>query len=99
MVPSARISIQESRGFDGLSPVLASLAFEGIVGLAKRVLVELEKLSQRIDREVTFGILFLVDNGRGQGLLVGLSLEDLLFDCSCRNEAINKTWREIVELS
>ena len=49
VIPSTRISIQQRRRLDGLFPVLASLAFESVMSLAKRVLVELEKLSESVD--------------------------------------------------
>jgi len=91
MVPSTRISIQQRRRFDSLSPILAPLAFKSIVGFAKSVLVELKELPESINREVPFGVFFLVDDSGGQGLFIGLSLEDFLFDCSGRNETINKT--------
>lgn len=48
--------------------------------LAERVLVEQEQLAQRVDREVAFCVLFLVDDGGRQCLFVCLSLEDLLLD-------------------
>jgi hypothetical protein len=74
-----------------LFAVLASPTLKSVVSLAESVLVELEKLSQSIEGEMTFGVFFLVDDRGGQRLLVGLSLEDLLFDRPGRNEAIDKT--------
>jgi len=65
MVPGTRISVQQRRGFDSLSPILASLAFKSIVGFAKRVLVELKELPESINREVPLGVFSLVDDGGG----------------------------------
>ena len=63
------------------------------MSFAKCVLVELEKLSESVYREVAFGVFFLVDHCGGQGLFVGLSLEDLFLDGAGRNETIDKTWK------
>lgn len=63
MVPSTRVSVQQRRRFDGLFPVLASLAFKSVVSLAQRVLVELKELPESVYREVPLGVLFFVDNG------------------------------------
>ena len=62
--------------------VLASLTLKSVVSFAKSVLVELEKLSESIERKVTFSVFSFVDDCGRQRLLVGLSLEDLLFDGS-----------------
>ena len=63
MVPSTSITVQQRWGLDGLSPVLATLALESVVGLTERVLVELEELSESVKREVALCVFFLVDNG------------------------------------
>ena len=63
VVPSTRISVQQRWGFDGLPPVLASFAFKGVMSFTKSILVELEKLSESVDREMSFGVFFLVDDG------------------------------------
>ena len=62
MIPSTSVSIQQRGRFDDLFSVLAPLAFECVVSFAKRVLVELEKLSKRVNRKVTLCILLLVDD-------------------------------------
>ena len=41
---------------------------------------------------MTLHVLLLVNDGRGQGLLVRLTLEDLLFDRAGRDEAIDEAW-------
>jgi len=64
-----------------LSPILASFAFKSVVGFTKGVLVELEELSESVQGEMPLGVFFLVDDSGRQGLFVGLSLEDFLFDC------------------
>jgi len=91
MVPSTNISIQQRRRLDGLFAVLTSLTLKSVVSFAKSALVKLEKLSESVERKMTFSVFSLIDDRRGQGLLVGLPLEDLLFDCPGRNEAIDKT--------
>lgn len=50
--------------------------------VADGVFVEGEQLPQRVDREVSFCVLFLVHDSGGESLLACLSLEDLLFDRS-----------------
>ena len=45
----ACISIQKGRRLDHLFTILASLALEGLVRLAQRSLVELEKLTKGVD--------------------------------------------------
>lgn len=49
MVPCASITIQQRRRLDGLSSVLASLAFESVVSFTESVLVKLEELSESVD--------------------------------------------------
>ena len=51
------------------------------MGFTKGVLVELEELSESVQGEMPLGVFFLVDDSGRQGLFVGLSLEDFLFDC------------------
>ena len=82
VVPGACVSIQQCRRLDGLFSVLASFTFKCVVSFTKSVLVELKELPESVYRKVSFGILFFVDDRRGQGLLVRLALEDLLFDRS-----------------
>ena len=62
MIPSTCITVQQRWRLDSLSPILASLAFKRIVGLAKGILVELEELSESVQREVPFCVFFLVDD-------------------------------------
>ena len=69
-------------------PALTPLTLEGLVRLANGVLLEQEQLAERVAREVALDVFLLVDDGRGQGLLVRLSLEDLLFDCPSRDKTI-----------
>lgn len=87
----ARVSVQESRGLDELPPVSAPFALERLVRLTQRVLVEQEQLPERIEREVPLGVLFLVDDGGGERLLVRLPLEDLLLDRAGGDEAVYET--------
>ena len=54
-----------------------------VVGIAGRVLVQLEEVTEFAQTEVPLHILFLVHHTTAQGLLVGLALEDLLFNSSC----------------
>jgi hypothetical protein len=63
VVPGTSISIQERRRFDRLFSVLTSLAFESVMSFAECVLVKLKELSESIDREVSLGVFFLVDDG------------------------------------
>ena len=65
MVPGTSISVQQRRRFNSLSAVLASFALKCIVCFAKRVLVKLEKLSESVQREVTFSVFFLIDDCGG----------------------------------
>ena len=65
VVPSTGVSVQQRGRFDGLFPVLASLAFESVVSFAKCVLIELKELSESIYREVSLGVFLLVDDGGG----------------------------------
>ena len=81
MIPSTSIPIQQRRRLDGLFAVLTSLTLKSVVSFAKSALVKLEKLSESVERKMTFSVFFLVDDRGGQRLLVGLPLEDLLFDC------------------
>lgn len=60
------------------------------------VLIEEEKLAQRICRKMPLCILFLVDHSRGKGLLICLALEDLFFYCASRNEPIHETYSWIM---
>lgn len=63
VIPSASVPVQQRRRFDSLFSVLASLAFESVVGFTKGSLVKLEELSESIDGEVSFGVFFLIDDG------------------------------------
>jgi len=80
MIPSTRITIQQCWGFNGLSSILAPLAFKSVVGFAKGVLVELKQLSQSVQREVSLGVFSFVNDSGRQGLFIGLPLEDFLFN-------------------
>jgi len=70
--------------------MFTTLAFKSVMGFAKCVLIELEKLSESVQRKVPFGVFLFVNDCGGQRLFVGLALEDLFFDRSCRDEAIDK---------
>jgi len=74
-----------------LLSVSASFAFERIVRITDGVLIEEEKLAQRIYRKVSLCILFLVDYSRGKSLFICLPLEDFFFYCASRNEPIDET--------
>lgn len=87
----AGVAIQQRLRLHCLSPVLAPLALKRLMRLAERVLVEQEQLAQRVDREVALRVLFLVDDGGGQRLLVCLSLEDLLLDRPGGDETVYET--------
>ena len=76
-----------------LPSILAALALERLVRLAQRILFELEKLPKHVNREMTLGILFLIDDCGGQSLFGGLSLEDLLFNRSSRDETVHEAWK------
>ena len=56
----ACIPVQKSRRLDHLFAILASLALEGLVCLAQRSLVELEKLAKGVDRKVPLCIFLLI---------------------------------------
>ena len=88
----ARVPIQQSSSLDELSPIPATFAFERLMRLAERILVEQEQLPERVEGEVAFHVLVLVDDRGREGLLIRLSLEDLLFDCASADEAVHKTW-------
>lgn len=51
-----------------------------VVRVAAGLLVEGEQFPQLAQREVTLHVLFFVHHAAAQGLLVGLSLQDLLLD-------------------
>lgn len=87
----ARITVQQSLSLHELLSVLATLAFEGLMRLAQRLLIEQEQFTERVEREMALDVLFLVHDGRRQRLLVRLSLEDLFLDRSRRDEAIHET--------
>lgn len=55
--------------------------FLPVVCVAGGVLVETEELSEFPQGEVALHVLLLVHHTAAQGFLVGLSLQDLLFDC------------------
>ena len=60
----ACIPIQQSRRFDHLLAILASLALEGLVCLTQRTLVELEKLAKGVNRKVPLRIFLLIHYSR-----------------------------------
>ena len=84
----ASIPIKHCLALHHLFTVFTSLAFERLMRLAQRILFELEQLPKHVYREMTFGIFLLIDDCRRQSLFGGLSLEDLLFDRSSRDEAV-----------
>lgn len=68
----AGVSVEQRWRLDHLLSVLASLALEGVVRVANGFVVELEELSHRILREMSFGRLGLVvDDAGGKRHLVG----------------------------
>ena len=91
----ARVSIQQGATLGDLLPVLASFAFERVMRITYRVLVEREQLSQGLEREMSLCILFLVYHCGGQSLLRSLSLEDLFFDGPGRNESVDEACVEV----
>lgn len=57
------------------------------MGVAYGLLVEKEEFSQVVEREVSFRRLGgVVDHTSGEGLLVGLSLKDLLLDGTLQSD-------------
>lgn len=54
-----------------------------VMGITSRSLIESEKLLQLSKGEMPFHILLLIYHTAAECLLVGLSLEDLFFNCSC----------------
>ena len=92
MIPRTRIAVQHGGGLEHLPAILlpTPLALERIMRIARRVISELEELAERIEREVALDVLGGVDHTRGQGLLVGLALEDLLFNGAGRDEAVHE---------
>jgi len=73
-----------------LFTVFTPLALEGIVGIANSLFIECEELTECINRKVTFCIFLFVDDSGRQGLLVRLSLENLLLNRSSRDEAVDE---------
>ena len=73
----ASISIKQGVRLDSLTTVLTSLTLERLMRLAERILVEQEQLPERVEGEVSFHVLVLVDDRGREGLLVRLPLEDL----------------------
>lgn len=86
----ASITIKQRRTLDRLPPILTPLTLERLVRVAHRTLVKGKQLPQRIEGEVPFGIFLLIDDAGRESLLVGLALEDLLFDRPGRDESIDE---------
>jgi len=61
MVPRAGVAIEQGRRFGDLLAILAALAFEGLVCLALRVLIEQKQLSESVGGKVTLCIFLLVN--------------------------------------
>lgn len=68
----------------------ASLAFEGVVGVGERGLVEAEEVAQVVGGEVALDVFLLVDHTAAESLLVGLALENLLLNCPRRDHAVDE---------
>jgi hypothetical protein len=49
-------------------------------------------LAKGIQGEMSLSILLLVNNGGGESLFIGLSLENLFFDCAGRYKAVDKAF-------
>ena len=62
------------------------------MGIAQRILVESKQLPQSVNREVSLGVLFLVNDTGGERLFVGLALEDLLFDRAGGDEPVDEAF-------
>jgi len=73
-----------------LFTIFTPLALEGVVCIANSLFIEREELTECINGKVTFCIFLFVDDSGRQGLLVRLSLEDLLLNRSSRDEAIDE---------
>lgn len=88
----ACIAIQQSLRLHDLPPVLTPFALECLMSFAKGIFVEQEQLPEGIYREVPFRVFFLIYNSGRECLLVGLPLEDLLFNRPRRYESVHKTY-------
>jgi len=73
-----------------LLAILTSFAFECFVSFANSSLVEQEKLPQKFQRKMSFGIFLLVYDCRRKGLLVRLPLKDLLFNRTSGYETVHE---------
>lgn len=52
-----------------------------VMGVTDGVLIETEELSEFPQREMALHVLLLIHHAAAQGFLVGLSLQNLLFNC------------------
>ena len=84
----ASITIKHRLALHHLLTVFTSLAFERLMRLAQRILFELEQLPKHVYREMALGVFLFIDDCGGQSLFGGLSLKDLLFNSSSRDEAV-----------
>lgn len=84
----AGITVKQRRSLDDLLAMLAALALESLMCLALRVLVEQEQFPESINRKMTFCIFLFIYHSRGEGLLRSLTLENLFFYSTSRNESI-----------
>ena len=64
VIPSARVTVQQSRRLDHLPAVFAALALERVVCVTCRTGPILEQLTQRVEAEMAFDILSRVDDAR-----------------------------------
>ena len=60
------------------------------MSFANSSLVEQEKLPQKFERKMSFGVFFLVYDCRRKGLLVRLPLKDLLFNRTSGYETVHE---------
>ena len=66
MIPCTRVTVHHCWGFDVLLPVrLAPLALEGVVGVARRLTMVLEKFPETVKGKMTLDIFGGVHNARG----------------------------------
>lgn len=91
VVPRTRITIQHGRCLEELLAVrLAAFTFKSIMRIRRRLALVHKQLLQRIQGEMPLHVFSGIDNTGGERLLVGLTLEDLLFDCAGGDEAVDE---------
>ena len=62
VIPRAGVAVQHGGRLDGLAPLAAAAALEGVVSVGARVGLELEQLAQRVEGEVALDVLGRVND-------------------------------------